>query len=120
MSFTGVVVRPLVTWTQKLRGLMGTEASAEPVALMGCGSIHTCWMKYPLDVALVTAAGEVVVSRRSLPPWRLLAHRHASYVLERPASDEQWPEEGSKMTVVVCFERKGEEDGCCSAVTASD
>lgn len=111
MRFSGVVVRPLVTWMQKLRGLMGTESTTSAVALMGTRSIHTCWMRYPLDVAMVTSAGEVVVSRRGLRPWGLLGHRQAAFVLERPASNEPWPEEGSRVTVVICFERKGEDDG---------
>ena len=94
-----LMVRPLVTWWQRLKGLLGTDRSAGVVALMNCRSIHTFWMRYNLDVAFVSSDGEVLNSLRNVPPFKVLSCREASFVLERPARDEPWPQTGCLMHV---------------------
>ena len=92
-----MTVRPLVSWWQRLRGLLATDRSAGTVALMNCSSIHTFWMSYALDVAFVAADGRVLRSVRGVPPWRVLYCQGASYVLERPSQEGPWPQAGSWM-----------------------
>ncbi|MBQ6523265.1 MAG: DUF192 domain-containing protein [Atopobiaceae bacterium] len=92
-----MTVRPLVTWWQRLRGLLGTDSTAGTVALMNCRSIHTFWMGYALDVAFVRSDGCVLKSIRGVPPWRMVSCRGASCVLERPSQEGPWPQEGSWM-----------------------
>lgn len=80
---------------KKVRGLLGTDRDAGPVALCGCASIHTVGMRYPIDVALVTRGGLVLRSRRAVVPGRLVSAAGAYYALERPSAPGPWPSEGS-------------------------
>ena len=82
--------RALVRPWERLRGLLGTDETAAPVALLGCGSVHTFGMRYRIDVAFVGAAGIVVDVRRGVPPGRLLGHRRACLTLERPHTKDAW------------------------------
>ena len=84
----------LSTWVDRLRGLLGTRADADPVMLTRCGSIHTFGMRYSIDVAFVDEHGGVLRSARALVPRRLLSSPHAFCVFERPASEMPWFEEG--------------------------
>jgi uncharacterized membrane protein (UPF0127 family) len=59
----------------RLIGLMG-----RPVLALGQGmlikrsgnSIHTCFMKFPIDVAFVSKAGVVVYLKENIKPWRMI------------------------------------------------
>ena len=82
--------RALRTFLQRMRGLLGTPAAAEPVALVGCTSIHTFGMRYRIDVAFVGRAGRVLDVYRSVSPGRLLSHERAWLVLERPHGRGSW------------------------------
>jgi len=84
----------LSSWAERLRGLLGTCADADPVMLTRCGSIHTFGMRYPIDVAFVSERGRVLRSVRALAPRRLFSSPDAYCVLERPASNEPWFAEG--------------------------
>jgi uncharacterized protein len=51
-----------------------------------CNSIHTFFMRMPIDVVLVDAKGVVVGVEENLAPWRLLLPRKATrHVLELKA-----------------------------------
>ena len=53
--------------------------------LAPCNSIHTMWMRFSIDVAMLDRAGQDVLAvRRAVRPWRLLfaPARHACTVLE--------------------------------------
>lgn len=82
---------------ERLRGLLLTGPSAEPVVLLRCRSIHTLGMAYPIDVAFVSEAGWVVAARRVVPPGRLVAHREAFCVFERPSSQGPWFAVGERL-----------------------
>lgn len=92
-------MRALRSRQERLRGLLGTDANADGVALCGCSSIHTWGMRYPLDVAFVTRDGEVLKSCRGVPPKRLVSAFGARYVFERPASKLPWPSVGSWVAI---------------------
>jgi uncharacterized protein len=36
-----------------------------------CSSIHTFWMRFPIDVIYVDREGRVVRADRSMKPWRI-------------------------------------------------
>lgn len=92
-------VRVLATPWERLRGLLGTDAHAKGVVLVGCSSIHTMWMRYSLDVACVLPDGRVVEARRRVPPFRFVHARGAHYILERPSEDGYWPQIGAQLDV---------------------
>lgn len=92
-------VAVLSTWRERLRGLLGTGPDAGPVMLALCSSVHTFGMRYSLDVAFVGERGEVLLVCRDLAPGRVRAHRRARCVIERPAREGEWLEEGEHLWV---------------------
>ena len=72
----------------RLRGLIGSDGlGPEEGLLIGrCNSIHTHFMRFPIDVLYVSSEGEVVAIDHALRPWRFgRIHREARFVLELPA-----------------------------------
>ena len=45
--------------------------SAAGLLLVPCNSVHTCFVRFPLDVVFLDHGGSVLAVRRSLRPWRL-------------------------------------------------
>ncbi len=51
--------------------------------LVPCASVHTMWLRFPLDLAMLGDGGTVLAVRRSVRPWRgALAPRGTRAVLE--------------------------------------
>jgi uncharacterized membrane protein (UPF0127 family) len=74
-------------WTRAV-GLLGRRQLAEGRALWirPCKSIHTFFMRFPIDVAYVSSDGTVVKTCSRLLPFRLsMGGRGAHSVLELPA-----------------------------------
>jgi uncharacterized membrane protein (UPF0127 family) len=83
-------------------GLMGRRALPpdEGLLLAPGGSIHTLFMRFPLDVVFVGADGTALGIRRRLRPWRFArAPRGTRYVLELTAGGQAAGglEEGSQL-----------------------
>lgn len=71
----------------RLRGLIGRSELGEGEALWipDCRSIHTCFMKFPIDVLFIRGR-RVVALVENLPPFRLTGVRGARVdVVELPA-----------------------------------
>jgi uncharacterized protein len=65
-------------------GLLGTASLTDQQALWltPCQSIHTLFMRFPIDVAFLDQNG-IILAQQTLPPWRLSGwHRQARSVLE--------------------------------------
>ena len=92
-------VTVLSTWRERLRGLLGTGPDAPPVMLAPCASIHTLGMRYPIDVAFVGERGEVLRVHRGLGPGEARSCGRARCVIERPAAEGAWVEEGEHLWV---------------------
>lgn len=72
----------------RFKGLMGRTSLSdeEGVAFPKCNSIHTFFMRMPIDVVLVDKKGVVVGVHENLAPWRLLLPRKATrHVVELKA-----------------------------------
>ncbi len=66
-------------------GLMGRKNLAEDQAVLfpNCNSIHTMFMRFPIDVVMVDESGEVVEIIESMKAWRmLLPRKHVKHTLE--------------------------------------
>ena len=60
-------------WT-RLRGLQfrGSLPSDRGIFLSPCSSLHTCFMRFPIDVLMLDANLIVLEHRRNIQPWRLV------------------------------------------------
>lgn len=69
---------------QRARGLIGRPCPGEGEGLWlgDCGSVHTCFMAYAIDVVFLDGAGTVLGISAGLPPWRMAWFRGAVSVLE--------------------------------------
>lgn len=51
-----------------------------------CNSVHTFFMRYPIDVLFTGSDGEVMAVVSEMRPWRITRiHRGARYAVELPA-----------------------------------
>ena len=75
---TGDVVVPQLylatTFWQRFRGLQFRRALAaeQGLLLTPCRSIHTHWMRFSIDVAMLDSAGVVIETHTAVPPWHIL------------------------------------------------
>ena len=53
-------------------GLLNRERldSDEALVIRSCSSIHTCFMRFPIDVVFIDRQWRVVATKRDLKPWR--------------------------------------------------
>ena len=76
------------TFRSRLRGLMLRPAPppGDALLLTRTSSVHTCFMRFAVDVTFLDAGGRVLREVR-LRPWRVAWCRGARYVLERPLAE---------------------------------
>jgi uncharacterized protein len=57
----------------RFRGLMGIKdlRSSEGLALIPCNSVHSFFMKFPIDVLFLDAQGRVLRCTEAMKPWRI-------------------------------------------------
>ena len=72
---------------ERMRGLLGRASlpDGEGMLIEDCSSIHTCFMKFALDVVFVDTEYVVRKVTRHLRPWRLAMAFGARHVVELPA-----------------------------------
>ncbi len=75
----------------RLRGLMGRRAlpPGEGLLLKPAPSIHTFFMRFPIDVVFLDRDGRVLRVAESVRPWRTAAARGARAVLELRAGESE-------------------------------
>jgi len=75
-------------WWTRLVGLLGRPGLPEGAALLiePCAGIHTFFMRFPIDAAVLSRELRVIRSISNLRPFRATRfHRGARMVLELPA-----------------------------------
>ena len=74
---------------RRMRGLLGRRAlpAGEGLLLMPAPSVHTAFMRFPIDVVFLDRKLEVVKVVEELRPWRLASARHARLTLELAAGE---------------------------------
>ncbi|MFH1679746.1 MAG: DUF192 domain-containing protein [Candidatus Eisenbacteria bacterium] len=62
-----------ISWESRLVGLMGRKALApdEGLVIRPCESIHTMWMRFPIDVVFVDVRNTAVRAFPNVAPFRL-------------------------------------------------
>ncbi len=86
----------------RFRGLMGVTGlkAGEGLLITHCNSIHTHFMRFPIDVVYVSRSLEVVHVDRAMAPWRFgRIHRQSSFVVELPAGAAAGTEVGDVLAV---------------------
>jgi uncharacterized protein len=75
------------TRAARRKGLLGRDALARDHALLiaPCYSIHTWFMRFPIDVIFVARDGRVVKTRSAIGPWRMAMALGAYAVVELAA-----------------------------------
>lgn len=75
-----VAARPL----RRMRGLLGRSSlpRGEGILLRPAGSVHTFFMRFPIDVVFLDGEDRVVGIEAAVPPWRTAGRRGAKAVVE--------------------------------------
>ena len=76
------------SFKDRFMGLMGRRSLAfgEGMHIVPCNSIHTFFMRIPIDVAFLDPDGLIVKQIPAMPPWRMSSvYFKAHSVLELPA-----------------------------------
>ena len=74
---------------QRMRGLLGRSGldAGEGLWLEPASSIHTWFMRFPIDAVFLDSDRVVVKVAAEMRPWRLSSRRRARAVLELPAGE---------------------------------
>ena len=73
----------------RMRGLLG-RSSLEPgegIMLRPCSSIHTFFMRFPIDVVFCDKEYVVLSVKHDVPPWRARMQRRAKLAFELSAGE---------------------------------
>jgi uncharacterized membrane protein (UPF0127 family) len=86
-SILAQVVEVAVDSPSRRRGLLGRNCLPERHALVlaPCNAIHTCFMRFPIDVLFVARDGRVVKIVDRIGAWRVTASLRAFAAIEFPA-----------------------------------
>ncbi len=86
-----VQVIPATRFWQRLGGLLvrAPLATGQALHLEPCNSVHTCFMRYAIDVVFLDAQGRVMKIVPHLAPWRLSGCRGAHSCLELRAGEAE-------------------------------
>jgi uncharacterized protein len=89
-------------WT-RLRGLLGRKElpADEGLLLSPSWSVHTWFMRFPIDVVYLDSDLTVLGIRESVKPWRMTGWRGARSVLELPAGtcERRKLTQGERLTI---------------------
>jgi uncharacterized membrane protein (UPF0127 family) len=77
------------TMFARLRGLLGRSGlpSGEGMLLRPAASVHTAFMRFPIDVVFLDREDRVVKIAAEVRPWRAASCRGSRSVLELPAGE---------------------------------
>jgi uncharacterized membrane protein (UPF0127 family) len=75
-------------WT-RMRGLLGRSGldAGEGMLFPRTGSVHTMFMRFPIDVVFLDAELRVLSVRAAVPAWRAVKERGAKWTLELAAGE---------------------------------
>ncbi len=81
--------RVATSFGSRFRGLMGVAGLPRGSGLLlpGTSSVHTHFMRFPIDVVFLDSERRIVSLVTPLRPWRLAAAKTASSVLELTAGE---------------------------------
>lgn len=90
------------TFFTRLRGLMFKKHldASSGLLIQKCSSIHTCFMRFPIDVIYLDKDYTVLYSETVIP-WRIgKIVKHTKHVLELPTGRKEWFQIGYKLDLI--------------------
>ena len=75
------------TVSKRIRGLLGREDfnQGEALIIKPCNSIHTCFMRFPIDVLFVDKGNKVIQAISSITPFHFTnIYFRAAFAIELP------------------------------------
>lgn len=88
----------------RFQGLMGKKRldNGEGLLLLKCSAIHTCFMRFPIDVVYLDSYFQVL-GCETVKPWRLGSFiRGSCNVLELPADAGKQLKSGEPIVLTLC------------------
>jgi uncharacterized membrane protein (UPF0127 family) len=81
--------RVATSFSSRFRGLMGAAQLPRGSGLLlpGTSSVHTHFMRFPIDVVFLDSGRRIVSIVPALRPWRLAGAKSAASVLELAAGE---------------------------------
>ncbi|MCF8010961.1 MAG: DUF192 domain-containing protein [Clostridiales bacterium] len=74
------------TFKSRLKGLMGRAGLEGALVLHPCSSIHTCFMRFPIDVLFLDKNYYILAAIKNMKPYRFSRIiKSANTVVELPA-----------------------------------
>ena len=86
----------------RFRGLMLAPPlpAGAGLVIVPCSSIHTQFMRFPIDVLYVNKEDVIVGIDRNLRPWRIgRFYKQVHYVVELPEDGAEGCQEGDKLEI---------------------
>jgi uncharacterized membrane protein (UPF0127 family) len=86
-SVIATVLEAAIDSASRRRGLLGRDGLAEShgLALAPCSSVHTFFMRFPIDIVFVARDGRVLKIVERLGAWRIAGSLRAFATIELPA-----------------------------------
>ncbi len=91
-SLFHIHVQQASNFWQRFKGLMLTAnlASEQALLITHCNSVHTCFMRYSIDVVYLDSQGKITKLVANLPPWRFsTGGKNTAHTLELAAGSIQ-------------------------------
>ncbi len=84
----GEAIEVAQTASQKVKGLLGRECleAGQGLLFKGAGSLHTMFMRFPIDIIYADKRGKVIKLAQDVRPFKLVAAPlRCYYAVELPA-----------------------------------
>lgn len=87
MAPTTIIARGFM---QRFLGLIPYAENGAPVFVIPkCRSVHTCFMRFPIDIIFVDRNGKIVKNIQNVSPFRFLRCPKAEAVIEYPSRERK-------------------------------
>lgn len=102
----GTIVIPQLeianTFFRRFVGLQFRSAlpSHSGIWISPCSSIHTCFVRFPIDVWMLDRNGIVLYSKRSVHPWRIVVAPRGTHSIVETMADSLSLAAGQRVAVV--------------------
>lgn len=96
--------KEMTTFFSRFRGYMARDLETVEEALWfpDCGTIHTFFMRFPLDIYFLDGNHKILAAKAAVPAGRFVSKWSAASVLEVPAGRHPLGEVGESFGFVKC------------------